>query len=293
MAPLRLKDILQGSEGALGLKQIAGEAGLSKSIRSVHVQRYEETAGFWDRIIPDAILVITPTCVSHLTGIPLKARKKILQAIMSKSIPCVAVSETDSVPGALLDLPELYGIPLFASMYDEYLLESRLSRLLREKIKKSISMHGTFVNVLGLGVMLLGDSGAGKTECALELVERGHRWIADDVVDVERRGDSLYGRGHELVKGLINVRSRGIVETEKFLGAQAILDDSIINLVVELKKADQDGLQDIHSEEESRDIMGVKLPCMEVPGFPQTRGIYRHVELRVQKLIRQMERGDS
>ena len=93
-------------------------------------------------------------------------------------------------------------------MYDEFLLESRLSRLLREKIENSISMHGAFVSVSGLGVIFVGDSGAGKTECALELVERGHRWIADDAVEIERRGDLLYGRSHELVKCLINIKKQ-------------------------------------------------------------------------------------
>jgi HPr kinase/phosphorylase len=293
MAPLRLKDILQGSEDELGLKQIVGEAGLSRSISSIRVQRYEDAEGFWDRIIPDVILVITPPCVSELVTIPSESSKKIFQSVISNRIPCIAVSETERVPGPLLSFSELYHIPLLASVYDEFLLESRLSRLLREKIEYSISMHGTFVNVSGLGVILIGESGTGKTQCALELVERGHQWVADDAVEIERRRDSLYGRSDELVKCLINIRGRGIIEAEELLGAQAILDDSVINLIVELKKTDHNRGQNIYSEEKSRDIMGVKLPCMELPGFPQTRRIYRHVELRVQELMRDMERGDS
>jgi HPr kinase/phosphorylase len=293
MAQLRLKDILQGSEDELGLKQIVGEAGLSRSTSSIRVQRYEEAEGFWNRIIPDVILVITPSCVSEFKKLPPESSKKIFQAIISNRIPCIAVSEAERVPGPLIALSELYGITVFASMYDEFLLESRFSRLLREKIGKSISMHGTFVNVSGLGVIFVGESGTGKTEYALELVGRGHRWIADDALDIERRGDLLYGRGHYLVKSFINIRSRGIVEADKLLGAQAILDGSVIDLIVELKKTDQKGWQKIDSEEKSWDIMGVKLPCMELPGFPQTREIYRHVELRVQELMRKMERGDS
>ena len=293
MAPLRLKDILQGSEDELGLKQIIGEVGLVRSTSSIRVQRYEEAESFWDRIIPDVILVITPPCVSELTTIPSESRKKIFQAIISNRIPLIAVSETDAVPGPLLSFSELYGIPLFASVYDEFLLESRLSRLLREKIENSISVHGSFVSVSGRGVIFVGDSGAGKTECALELVKRGHQWIADDAVEIERRGDLLYGRSHELVKRLINIRNRGIVEAEELLGAQTILDHSIIDLMVELKRTDHNEGQNMYAEEKLRDIMGVKLPCMELPGFPQTRRIYRHVEFGVQKLMRDMERGES
>ena len=179
---------------------MTGEAGLARSTSSIRVQRYEKAEGFREWIIPDAALVITPQYISELTSIPSESRKKIFQAIISNRIPLIAISETDTVPGLMASFSESYGIPVFASVYDEFLLESRLSGLLREKLENSISMHGTLVSVSGLGVMLTGDSGTGKTECSLKLAERGHRWVADDAVEIERRGDSLYGRSHELVQ---------------------------------------------------------------------------------------------
>ena len=294
MASLRLKDILQGSEDELGLEQITGEAGLARSTSSIRVQRYEEAEDFRERIVPDVILVMTPPYVSEIITIPSESRKKIFQSIISNRIPLIAISETNAVPGLMASFSELCGIPVFASVYDEFLLESRLSGILREKLENSISMHGTLVSVSGLGVMLVGDSGTGKTECSLKLAERGYRWIADDAVEIERRGDLLYGRSHELTKGLINIKNRGIVKARELLGAQAILDDSVINFMVELKTMDHNGRQEgIYRAEKLLDIMGVKLPCMELPGFPQTRRIYRHVEFGVQKLMREMERGDS
>ena len=294
MASLRLKDILQGREDELGLEQMTGEAGLARSTSSIRVQRYEEAEDFRERIVPDVILVMTPPYVSELITIPSESRKKIFQSIISNRIPLIALSETDSVPGLMASFSELYGIPVFTSVYDEFLLESRLSGLLREKLENSISMHGTIVSVSGLGVMFVGDSGTGKTECSLKLAERGHRWIADDAVEIERRGDLLYGRSHELTKGLINIKNRGIVKARELLCAKAVLDDSVINFMVELKTMDHNGRQEgIYRAEKLLDIMGVKLPCMELPGFPQTRRIYRHVEFGVQKLMREMERGDS
>ncbi|HET6461849.1 MAG TPA: hypothetical protein VFG29_13805 [Syntrophales bacterium] len=293
MAQFRLKDIFKGKEDELGLKQIVGEAGLTRATGSIHVEHWNNAGGFWERIAPHVILVISPPYVSGFIKIPSESSKKIFQSIILKHILCIVVCETETIPGPLLSFSELHRIPAFASAYDEFLLESRLCRLLREKIEYSISMHGTLVNVSGFGVLLTGDSGTGKTECALELVERGHRWVADDAVEVERRGDSLYGRSHELVKCLINTRSRGIVDAEELLCQQTMLDDSVINLIVELKKTDDDRGQGIYKEEKSRDIMGVKLPCMELPGFPETRKIYRHVELRVQKSMRDMGRSYS
>jgi len=273
---------------------MTGEAGLARSTSSIRVQRYEEAEGFRERIVPEVILVMTPPYVSELITIPSESRKKIFQSIISNRIPLIAISETDAVPGLMASFSELYGIPVFTSMYDEFLLESRLSGLLREKLENSISMHGTLVSVSGLGVLFVGDSGTGKTECSLKLAERGHRWIADDAVEIERRGDLLYGRSHELTKSLINIKNRGVVKARELLCAKAVLDDSVINFMVELKTMDHNGRQEgIYRAEKLLDIMGVKLPCMELPGFPQTRRIYRHVEFGVQKLMREMERGDS
>ena len=294
MASLRIKDILQGREDELGLAQMTGEAGLARSTSSIRVQRYEKVEGFRERIIPDVVLVITAQYVSELITIPSESRKKILQAIISNRIPLIAISETDTVPGLMASVSETYGVPVFASVYDEFLLESRLSGLLREELENSISIHGTLVSVSGLGVMFTGDSSTGKTECSLKLAERGHRWIADDAVEIERRGDLLHGQSHELTKGLINIKHRGIVAAKELLGAEAILDDSVINLMVELKTIGHNGRwEGIDRAEKLSDILGVKLPCIELPGFPQTRNLYRHVEFGVQKLLRGMERGDS
>jgi len=265
---------------------MTGETGLARSTSSLRIQRYEKVEGFREGIIPDVVLVITPQYVSELTTIPSESRKKILQVIISNRIPLIAVSETDTVPSLMASVSETYGVPVFTSLYDEFLLESRLSGLLREKLENSISVHGTLVSVSGLGVMFTGDSGTGKTECSLKLAERGHRWIADDAVEIERRGDLLHGRSHELTKGLINIKHRGIVEAQKLLGAKAILDDSVINLMVELKTIGHNGRRrGICGAEKLSDILGVKLPCMELLGFPQTRNLYRHVEFGVQKLM--------
>jgi len=274
---------------------MTGEAGLARSTSSIRVQRYEKADGFRESNVTDVVLVITPQYVSELTTLPPESRKKIFQSIISNRICLIAISETDTIPGLMATFSELYGIVVFASFYDEFLLQSRLSRLIREKFENSISMHGTLVSVSGLGVMFIGDSGTGKTECSLKLVERGHRWVADDAVEIDRRGNLLHGRSNELTQGLIDIKHRGIVEAEELLGAQAILGDSVINLMVELKTIDHnERYHGVYSaEKSSAAILGVILPCMELPRFPQTSKIYRHVELRVQELISDMERGDS
>jgi len=288
MTALKLKDILEGAEDKLGLKQMTGKAGLMRRIDHIGVQRYDEEERFRDRLIPDVILIITPLCLSELEMTSSESREKIFQTIISCRIPCVALSKTDSPPDFMLSFSELHNIPLFASMYDEFLLESRLLGLLREKIDKVVSIHGALVNVLGIGVIIAGDSGTGKTECARELVERGHTWIADDVIEIEKRDNILYGRSHDLIKYLIHIKHAGIVDAKKFLSASAVRDESVINLLVELVKAgDTWRREGVYSAERLQDVLGVKLHYIQLPCFPHTKNICKYVEQRVQRLLKE------
>ncbi len=286
MTALKLKDILEGAEDKLGLEQITGKAGLMRRIDHSGIQRYDGDERFWDRLIPDVILIITPLCLYELTMASSESREKIFQTIISCRIPCVALSKTVSPPDFLLSFSESYNIPLIASMYDEFLLQSRLLGLLREKFDNVISIHGALVNVFGVGVIITGDSGTGKTECARDLVERGHTWIADDFIDIEKKGYILYGHSHDLIKYLIHIKSEGIVNAKKFFIAKAVRDETVINLLVELVEINHNqGKEDAYSAEELQDIMGVKLPYVQLPCFPYTENIYVYVERAVQRLL--------
>jgi HPr kinase/phosphorylase len=286
MTALKLKDILEGAEDKLGFEQMTGKAGLMRRIDYIGVQRYDEEERFWDRLIPDVILIITPLCLSELAMTSSESREKIFQTIISCRIPCVALSNTDSPPDFMLSFSELHSIPLFMSMYDEFLLESRVLGLLREKIDKVISIHGALVNVFGIGVIIAGDSGTGKTECARDLAERGHAWIADDVIEIEKRENILYGHSHDLIKYLIHIKRKGIIDAKKFFIASAVLDETVINLLVELVKTDDIWRREVvYSAEKFQDIMGVKLSYVQLPCFPHTENIYKCVEQTVQRLL--------
>lgn len=286
MTALKLKDILEGAEDKLGLKQMTGKAGLMRKIDHIDIQRYDEEERFWDRLIPDVILIITPLCLSELAMTSSESREKVFQTIISCRIPCVAISNTDPPPDFMLSFSESHSITVFTSMYDEFLLESRLLGLLREKVDKVISIHGALVNVFGIGVIIAGDSGTGKTECARDLAERGHTWIADDVIEIEKRDNILYGRSHDLIKYLIHIKRKGIVDAKKFLSVSAVCDESVINLLVELvKEGDTWRREGVYSAERLLDVMGVKLPYIQLPCFPHTKNIYKYVEQTVQRLL--------
>jgi HPr kinase/phosphorylase len=273
-----MKDLFEDSGDRLGIGQMTGKSGLMREINRVKVQRYIEREGFWNRLLPEAIFIITPACLSELAGAPAKKREDILQNIISSHIPCLAIAETGSPPDFLVYFSEVNNIPLFTSVYDEFLLESRLIALLREKINHIVLIHGVFINVYGSGIIITGDSGIGKTACGLKLVERGHIWIADDVVEVEKENENvLYGRGHCLTRHLIEMKGVGVVRAKEFLGAEAVSNETAIKIMVEFEKASSNSETEI-GRATRKNIMGVQLPFIKIPVFSNGALMARDVE---------------
>jgi serine kinase of HPr protein (carbohydrate metabolism regulator) len=289
MTELPLREIFQGARATLGITQITGKSGFMRTVGDIRVQRYVEEDGFWDKLTPGVIIVMTSQGVSELSESSSKTQKKIYHKIISSRIPCIAFAKSDKLNDGMISFSKKHGITLLVSEYDEYCLESRLLGLLREKIGNSISIHGALVNMYGLGVIITGDSGSGKTTCTCELAKRGHAWIADDVIEVEKKGNMLYGRSHNLIKQLIEIKHIGIVDAKDILHDGVILDETTINFFIELKK------NKIHMKRqrpeftagEMKYIMGVKLPSIRLCGCPCTEILCRDIESAVQKCLKE------
>jgi len=266
MYALKIKDLLEGREDELGLAHIAGKAGLVREITHVHPQRPGENDTFPDEILPENILIITPEDISkHLVASP-ATQEKFCQAIISSRIPCVALSETIRPPEFLLSFSESRSVPVISSIYDEFLLESRLTGILRERIENIVTIHGVLLNVYGLGLIITGDSGVGKTECAVRLVAKGHMWIADDFIEIEKRdGTVLWGRAYGASRGLLEKDGRGIVSAREMFGEERILEETKVSLMVQLERThDVTGETGRFSMDEPHEIMGVKIPYLRI-----------------------------
>jgi HPr kinase/phosphorylase len=287
MSAVKLKDIFEDAEDILGITEITGETGLTREICQIRVQQYIEGKNDRDRLIPDTILILSPSYLSKLACTSSKARKNFFQRIISSDISCIAISGTDSMPVFMRSFSEFYHIVIFTSIYDEFLLESRLIGLLREKILHAISLHGSLVNVFGHGIMITGESGAGKTECACRLTEKGHAWIADDVVEVEKRSNMLYGRSQSLIKHLIHKRYRGIIDVKKLFNSAVICDETIIDIMIEFQITKDIGKEKecSYPVEKVHCIMGVTLPCFQLPAFPRGTNAHRCIENIVSKFM--------
>jgi HPr kinase/phosphorylase len=286
MSALKFKDIFEDAEDILGITQMTGVTGLKREICHVRVQRYTEEENFWDRLIPDTILIVAPLHLSKLALTSSKTQKNILRRIISSGTSSIVLSGATSLPDFMRSFSESYCIFMFTSFYDEFLLESRLIGLLREKIENVVSLHGALVNVLGYGIVITGESGSGKTECACKLTEIGHVWIADDAVEVERRSNMLYGRSQDLVKHLIDIKYIGIIDAKQHFGHASIRDETVINLMIELQKTSHiKEKEGNYLTAQVRHIIGITLPYFLLPVFPCGANTHINVENIVRNMI--------
>ena len=264
MPAMTIEDLLKGSEQRLGLNHMSGSSGLKKQTYQVQVQFLEND--FSPELLPGVILIIPSSVCSQWTNIHEKSRKVILKKIISSQIPGVFLSGSQHIPDFLYHLSEQNRIPFFASIYDEFLLESRLKGLLREKINQIIFMHGVLLNMFGRGILMKGDSGIGKTTLAMKLAQRGHVWVADDAIEIEKKDTHhLYARGHDRSRHLVDMKALGVWETRCVMMHGDLRDETILHMVIEyVEEYDVCPCSSLRKKE-TCDIMGVKLPYFELP----------------------------
>lgn len=232
-----LQDLLNGASSRLGINQYVEGSGLLRPLRSLCIARFKNLAELLLLSLPEMI------CILPWRAFPLSKGAQIfpfyLSRIFSMGPPsksaCIAIAGAKKIPEFLIDAANNANTHLISSVYDEYLLESRLIGLVREKIDRKTSLSGGLISQHGMGILILGEHGLGKTTCALELVKRGYSWVADDVVVVKRKNDGfLYGRSWNRDCPLLEIKGRGIVRALDVLKPSAIEEESRIDFFVEL-----------------------------------------------------------
>jgi HPr kinase/phosphorylase len=189
-------------------------------------------------------------------------RKKLLARIKEKDFSCIAFADDQDPPEEIKRFCEENNVVLFLSSFDEAYLLSRITGLIREKILKTVVMHGVLVNLYGLGLLITGDAGVGKTTCGLALAKKGHIWIADDLIEVVKKGRILYGRGYGSAGNVVALRDEGMVECRSYPGISRVASESPLQLWCELGAE-----PDMSRTEKQRVIMDVSLPFSTFPSF--------------------------
>jgi len=255
----------------LGLNLVAGESGLNRRIIKAEVHRPGlSLTGYLTGFVKTRILVMGKQEIEYLKEFDLATRQERLQAILTPSTPALILGRGFRPPKEVIALCEKSGIALFYSNITATYLLSRIGFLLLEEFCPSVTLHGTLVEVFGVGVLIQGESSVGKSEAALGLIERGHRLISDDIVRVKKKeGSYLVGSGPELTRHLMEIRGIGIINVAHLYGAVCVRPDKEIDIVVKLEEWDDQHFYDrVGLDEKFIDILGASVPYHILPVKP-------------------------
>jgi len=271
MAGLTIEELLAETEAGLDLQLLSGAAGLAKRVEVPRIQKPGlALAGYTTNLHPDRIQVLGSTELTYLGQLSPDRAEEHLVKLCHLDISCFIITKGQTPPPLLIRETERNGIPLLSTHHQSSTFISLITKFLEERLLPSTTVHGVLVDVLGVGVMLLGKSGVGKSECALELVLKGHRLVADDVVKVRLKLPAvLFGEGSDLLHYHMEIRGLGIINIKHLFGVAAIRERKKIDLAIELVEWDEGKEYDrLGIEDQTFALLGVKIPLLRIPIRP-------------------------
>ncbi len=255
----------------LDLEVLQGHEGLDNEIRSPRIQKLGMAlAGFAGYIHPDRVQVIGSSEANYLRALDAQARMAAIHRLKRHKICCIVVTKGLEVPEELLKLAGEDRIPILRSAALSSISITKIVSYLEKRLAPRITIHGVLLEVFGLGVLILGPSGIGKSECALELVLKGHRLITDDYVELTRRGiDRLSGSGAKVLKHHMELRGLGIINIKELFGISATGTSQNIDFAVRLERWKSDAEYDrLGLEHSTIEFLGVSIPLIDMPVAP-------------------------
>ncbi len=255
----------------LGLTLLAGASGKGRPIRHPRVQKSGlALAGHYYGVVPTRVQVLGETELSYLDTLTPDARSAAARGFFSLGLSCVVVTRRAEVPKAIVQAAEATGTPLFMSEARSSRTINALHALLDEKLAPSTTLHGVLVDVFGIGLLLLGKSGIGKSECAVELVLRGHRLVADDVVRCEWRPPGMvFGAPADILRHHVEVRGLGVLNIKDLFGVTAVRERKRIDMIVQLDEWNEQKEYDrLGVDDQYQSILSTPIRLVTVPVRP-------------------------
>jgi len=245
--------------------------GLDREITSPHVSSPGlALAGYTERFASHRLQVLCETETMYLRSLPEEHRRRILKDFFKFQIPCLFLTKGQKPPPGMIEEATFAGVAVLCSGLKTNEFYNRIKPWLEEEFAATTNLHASLADIFGVGLLFTGRSGIGKSECVLDLVERGHRLVADDLVLVTRRGtDVLIGRGHKLQRHYMEIRGVGLVDIPAIFGIRAVRQQKRIEVVVQLEDWDANAVVDRTGlDAESIEILEVQLPKVRVPLNP-------------------------
>jgi HPr kinase/phosphorylase len=266
-----VRDVAEDPQLTVGLRRLAGEAGLDRPLRHPRIQKNGlALAGHHEGVVPTRVQLLGETELSYLNSLSNDARSLSARGFFSLGLSCVVVTGAHAPPRAFVTAAEATSTPLFVSDARSSRTINALHAILDDRLAPQTQLHGVLVDVYGVGILLLGKSGVGKSECALELVRRGHCLVADDVVRCDwRPPDMVFGQPAELLRYHIEIRGLGVLDIRQLFGITAIRDRKRIDLVVRLCEwEDKEEFDRLGVEQHHHTILGTPIREHQVPVRP-------------------------
>ncbi|PSL42753.1 Hpr(Ser) kinase/phosphatase [Salsuginibacillus halophilus] len=253
------------------LQVISGEEGSARVISTSDISRPGmEMAGFFTYYPAKRLQLLGRTELSFFETLSLPERRDRMEKLCTYDTPGIIISRGLEAPPELIDASEKVGVPIMRSDITTTRLSSQLTNFLEAQLAKSTAIHGVLVDIYGIGVLLTGASGVGKSETALDLVRRGHRLVADDSVDIrQEHGNTLVGRAPELIQHLLEIRGLGIIDVMTLFGAGAVRPFKRVALNIDLELWDEGKSYDrLGIDEDTIQVIDTMIPKYTIPVRP-------------------------
>jgi HPr kinase/phosphorylase len=287
MPSIRVDSLLEARDAGLALELVAGRGGLARRISGPRIQKPGlALTGYVAYVHAERMQVLGLTEISFLRTLTDEARKSGVETLCSIQPASIVVTRGLAVPTELVESGDKCDVPVFSTPLMSSVFINRVTKWLEDRLSPQTSVHGVLIDVLGVGILLLGKSGIGKSEAALDLVLRGHRLVADDIVEIRKRvPDTIYGSGSEIIKHHMEIRGLGIINIKDLFGIAAVRDQKKIELVVELVEWNEEEEYDRLGVEDLRhSILDVAVPMLRVPIRPG-RNITTIIEVAARNLL--------
>lgn len=268
---LTVADVFDTKQATLGLEVLTRQASLERPVEDADISSPGlALAGFTQRFPAGRMQVFGETEMTYLAALSDEESRERLERLFEFPIPALFVTKRLEVPDSVIELADSAGVPILRSALTTKDFYRRIKPFLESALAPTLNLHGSLADVYGVGLLFVGSSGVGKSECVLDLVERGHRLVADDLVVASRRGsDVLIGRAHPLQGHHMEIRGIGIIDVQMLFGVRAIRQQKRIEVLVQLEHWDENhtytrtGL-----EMETVDLLDVPIPKVTVPLNP-------------------------